>query len=1540
MNKRLLSILLVLCMVLNMLSISVIAKEADVIIGTSGEINYVTPLTETEETIATEGELVDNSVVMTTGSAIQEGSQLPLTIDTLAVGDRFVAPITIGSNTNVSWKFIILTEPDSETNGTVVIFSPNSGLEQKYTGDLIIPETVTNNGKTYNVTELSSHTFNSCNMTSVFIPKTMGGSIGSDVFSGSPNLAAFIVDPENTAFCSEDGVLYNKDKTTLIRYPVAKTNTTFSIPTSVSTLYSCAFLGCKNITSMDIPETVTTMGESHLFYGCTTLREVTIPSGVSDIPHATFMGCTALQRITFKGLVAPVLNQYAFVYSPEDLPIDLKIIIPAGSVGYSGEGVSDAWKALADKIVLPPVINYNVWVGGIQVTSGNGSNVLGDGKVSYIPATDTIPQTLKLTGASITTAHEFDFNPYSKGVSGIYVKGDLNLVLIDNNSIGGSSFDTSGAVSAGIFVSQGNLNISGTGNLTASAGKADNSSTGVNIENFDKCLTISDGANVTAIGGNAFYSRGVFVNGSLMIDGGSLTAKGDHSGDSSISYGVNGAYINSTFTIKNGGSLTAVGGKAKYTSGGAFFNNISNNIIVDGGSLTASASDAESTSIGIKGDTISINGATVTASGKKQAIKAVLTFGSSFAHKNTAGLIADGSGTTVLKDSELASGIDGYKYVKIEPAPKVARIGSKSYVTLQEAFDEVTDGQTIQLQNDIILDKTVTISSGNTNSFALDLNGKTLDGGQSVCITHEGSGTLTLTDSSEEKDGIVVAALTVFGLKGGRLVIDSGTVESIQGTAIFNNMSSSVSITGGTVTTNSTQPAIVNHVNDGLRISGGTVINTGDGPAISTVFDKKITISNTARVISGNKNEYSDKSTIWLKGGTGSNTILEITGGTIENTATEGYAIYNSGFGGIVAIPSGSPVIRGGYAAKNTAPDLNSYIKAHVTASANFDGSSPVNEYVAHNISLYRYLTFEQSVDNTVTNLNLSDKLTAPVMGAIPELSITDDQYRGTVTWNTTPTKFLGSIAYTATVILVATDGYTFSGVEQNTFNYIGATSITNYTGYGKTLTVTIVFPQTEAKVLQSDNSSPVIVTQPILDKPNSPTQGEIKIPGKVDKKGNTKVNITDRTVIDAIEKAVEDAKKNGNEQNGIAVVLRVDTGNKVSSNVTVNLPKTVQNIIIEKKIVNILVVVDNPDIRIGMDLATIKEINKQAKSDVNITATRMDSGKLTGNAKKAIGSRSVFDLKVNYGKGKQVKNFGSGSVWVTIPYSLGANEKAGNVQAVYVDDKNKVQWLTNSFYDSVEKVLRFRTNHFSTYGIGYQKTNTAFTDIADHWTKEDIEFVVSRGLLSGISDTTFSPNAAMTRGMFVTALGRLANVDVSGYKKSSFTDVNKDAYYMGYIEWASKNNIVTDTGNGTFSPDMSINREQMAVILENYAKAIGFTLPKVYVENSFVDSHKISAYAKDAVKHMQMGGVLYSKNGNLFDPLSTATRAEVSVVLRRFVELTISCDIMWGWAQNDSGEWLYYKNGKALTGMQTIDGIQYYFNTNGILITGTNVPK
>lgn len=177
-------------------------------------------------------------------------------------------------------------------------------------------------------------------------------------------------------------------------------------------------------------------------------------------------------------------------------------------------------------------------------------------------------------------------------------------------------------------------------------------------------------------------------------------------------------------------------------------------------------------------------------------------------------------------------------------------------------------------------------------------------------------------------------------------------------------------------------------------------------------------------------------------------------------------------------------------------------------------------------------------------------------------------------------------------------------------------------------------------------------------------------------------------------------------------------------------------------------------------------------------------------------------------------------------------------------------------------------------------------TDISAHWAKDDIAFVVERGLLKGTDTHTFSPDTKMTRGMFVTVLGRLAQADTSSYTSSSFTDVANDTYYAAFIEWATKHSIVNGMGNRTFAPNEPITREQMVAMLYSYTKAMGINLPQIKEEINFTDSDQISEYAKEAVKIMQRAGIIGGKEGKLFDPKGEASRAEVSAVLSRFVKL------------------------------------------------------
>lgn len=99
---------------------------------------------------------------------------------------------------------------------------------------------------------------------------------------------------------------------------------------------------------------------------------------------------------------------------------------------------------------------------------------------------------------------------------------------------------------------------------------------------------------------------------------------------------------------------------------------------------------------------------------------------------------------------------------------------------------------------------------------------------------------------------------------------------------------------------------------------------------------------------------------------------------------------------------------------------------------------------------------------------------------------------------------------------------------------------------------------------------------------------------------------------------------------------------------------------------------------------------------------------------------------------------------------------------------------------------------------------------------------------------------------------------------------------------------IVNGTGNNQFSPYAAITREQMAVMMQNYAKVLGHTIPASNQYPSFTDENKIGPWAKDAVKGIAQAGIMIGKTGGNFDPKANVTKAESAAILRRFVELVV----------------------------------------------------
>ena len=141
-------------------------------------------------------------------------------------------------------------------------------------------------------------------LTSITIPNSVT-TIGDEAFEACAGLTSIEVASDNANFCSEDGVLFNKDKTTLIKYPLGKQGASYTIPNGVITIGNNAFLDCTSLTSVTIPNSVTTIGDE-AFSGCTGLTSVTIPNSVTTIRRSAFQGCTGLTSVTIGNNVTTI----------------------------------------------------------------------------------------------------------------------------------------------------------------------------------------------------------------------------------------------------------------------------------------------------------------------------------------------------------------------------------------------------------------------------------------------------------------------------------------------------------------------------------------------------------------------------------------------------------------------------------------------------------------------------------------------------------------------------------------------------------------------------------------------------------------------------------------------------------------------------------------------------------------------------------------------------------------------------------------------------------------------------------------------------------------------------------------------------------------------------------------------------------------------------------------------------------------------------------------------------------------------------------
>lgn len=181
----------------------------------------------------------------------------------------------------------------------------------------------------------------------------------------------------------------------------------------------------------------------------------------------------------------------------------------------------------------------------------------------------------------------------------------------------------------------------------------------------------------------------------------------------------------------------------------------------------------------------------------------------------------------------------------------------------------------------------------------------------------------------------------------------------------------------------------------------------------------------------------------------------------------------------------------------------------------------------------------------------------------------------------------------------------------------------------------------------------------------------------------------------------------------------------------------------------------------------------------------------------------------------------------------------------------------------------------------------------AEAWYSADVQWAYENGLMNGTADNTFDPDATLSRGMIVTILWRMAGSPAAQGEAAdgeAFADVEQNDYYRQAAQWARSIGLVNGVGDNQFAPDAAVTRQDLAVMLFRYLTAMGIGLPETEEWLTFADEAEIEDYAMAALQALCKWGIIngtgVDENGQItIDPTGSATRAQIAALLHRIAE-------------------------------------------------------
>ncbi|MBP3966483.1 S-layer homology domain-containing protein [Paenibacillus lignilyticus] len=400
------------------------------------------------------------------------------------------------------------------------------------------------------------------------------------------------------------------------------------------------------------------------------------------------------------------------------------------------------------------------------------------------------------------------------------------------------------------------------------------------------------------------------------------------------------------------------------------------------------------------------------------------------------------------------------------------------------------------------------------------------------------------------------------------------------------------------------------------------------------------------------------------------------------------------------------------------------------------------------------------------------------------------------------------------------------------------------------------------------------VVTPPTVEVTNT-TSGNtatssFTVPSKTDAATGTTSAVVTKEVVTAL---VADAKKAETAGKSAVVEFKVEASAATETG-QLSIPRSAFN-----------EVADGTGAQVKVNYTTVGSIAFDTKAVENIRAVSGDGDitieiakrELTEEGKQVLGDRPVYELTVKAGD-QTVSTFGGGSVKVSVPYTLKADEDPNAVVVYYLTDDGYLETV-NGVFNAATGTVDFVTTHFSQYIVGYNKVT--FSDVAPaYWYSKAVTFLAARDIAAGTDDTHFSPLANVTRGQFLVLLLKAYGIVPNETEAANFADAG-NTYYTNYLGAAKRLGITNGLGDNLFVPDKAITRQDLFTLLYRSLDALG-KLPEAksgVSVSSFTDADHIAAYAQEAAETLVESGIVSGNNGKL-SPQGVTTRAEVAQVL------------------------------------------------------------